>query len=64
MLDRPQSMTSDNEVRYKLVIDSSEDDSLVRLFFKCGVLKEDTTKIYICSDFPEDGQTQKVSIFY
>lgn len=43
-----------NEVRYKLIIDPSEDDSLVRLLFSQLVLKLDETRVYICSDFPED----------
>ena len=42
------------EVRYKLIIDPSDDDSLVRLLFKYGVLKRDQTRLYICSDFPGD----------
>ncbi len=43
-----------NEVRYKLIIDPSEDDSLMRLLFSQGVLQRDNTRVYICSDFPED----------
>ncbi len=43
-----------NEVRYKLIIDPSEDDSLVRLLFTQGVLKRQNTRVYVCSDFPED----------
>ena len=42
------------EVRYKLIIDPSDDDSLVRLLFKYGVLKRGQTRLYICSDFPGD----------
>ena len=42
------------EVRYKLIIDPSDDDSLVRLLFKYGILKRDQTRLYICSDFPGD----------
>ena len=50
-----------SEVRYKLIIDPSEDDSLVRLLFTNGVLKRDNTWLYICSDFPGDRQL-RVSI--
>ena len=50
-----------SEVRYKLIIDPSEDDSLVRLLFTNGVLKRDNTCLYICSDFPGDTQL-RVSI--
>ena len=46
------------EVRYKLIIDPSEDDSLVRLLFKYGVLEREKTRLYICSDFPGDSHTR------
>ncbi len=45
-----------SEVRYKLIIDPSEDDSLVRLLFTYGVLQRESTRLYICSDFPGDDQ--------
>jgi hypothetical protein len=45
-----------SEVRYKLIIDPSEDDSLVRLLFTYEVLKRNNTRLYICSDFPGDRQ--------
>ena len=53
---------SENEVRYKLIIDPSEDDSLIRLLFSLGVLDRQNTRMYVCSDFPGDSQIQKVSI--
>ena len=63
--DRPsqdgQDM-SENEVRYKLIIDPSEDDSLIRLLFSLGVLDRRNTRMYVCSDFPGDSQIQKVGI--
>ena len=49
------------EVRYKLIIDPSEDESLVRLLFTFGVLKRENTRIYVCSDFPGDGEIQKIN---
>ncbi len=60
--DRPQGTKdiSENEVRYKLIIDPSEDDSLVRLLFSFGVLERGNTKMFVCSDFPGDSQLQKV----
>ena len=63
MRDRPQAMQdlTENEVRYKLIIDPSEDDSLVRLLFSMGVLTRDNTRMFVCSDFPGDGQLQKVN---
>ena len=61
--DRPQENQdlSENEVRYKLIIDPSEDDSLVRLLFTFGILKRDNTRIFVCSNFPADGQLQKIN---
>ena len=59
MKDCPQAM--ENEVRYKLIIDTSEDDSLVRLLFSVGVLNRENTRIFVCSDFPGDGQLQKIN---
>ena len=49
------------EVRYKLIIDSSEDDSLMRLLFSFGVLKREETRMFVCSDFAGDSQLQKVT---
>ena len=50
-----------NEVRYKLIIDPSEDSSVVRLLFRFGVLQRSNTRIYICSNFPGDNELHKVS---
>ena len=60
--DQPQEGKdrAENEVRYKLIVDPSEDDSLVRLLFAFGVLERQNTRMFICSDFPGDGQLQKV----
>lgn len=63
--DHPQLSSKDvleNEVRYKLIIDPSEDDSLIRHLFSFEVLDRKRTKMFVCSDFPGDGQLQKVSI--
>jgi hemicentin len=61
--DRPhnEQYLSENEVRYKLIIDSSEDGSVVRLLFSLGVLDRFKTKIYMCSDFPGDSAIHKVT---
>ena len=61
VLDHPEDSGAENEMRYKLIIDSSEDGLLVRLLFSSGVLIRDKTKIYMCSDFPGDAELQKVS---
>ena len=61
--DRPQEkqVLGENEVRYKLIIDPSEDGSLVRLLFSFGILKRDKTRIFVCSDFPDDGELEKIN---
>ena len=61
--DRPQAHPdiSENEVRYKLIIDPSDDDSLVRVLFALGVLNRNKTRMYVCSDFPGDGHIQKIN---
>ena len=63
MQDRPQASQdlTENEVRYKLIIDPSEDDSLVRSLFSMGLLKRENTRMFVCSDFPGDGQLQKIN---
>ena len=64
-LSLAQSGDSDgveSEVRYKLIIDTSEDDSVTRLLFMHGVLDQSLTRTFTCSDFPDDGDIQKVHI--
>ena len=61
--DRPQQHGRDMaeaEVRYKLLIDPSEDDSLIRLLFSFGVLQRKQTRMYVCSNFPGDSHLQRV----
>ena len=52
--------TIQDEVRYKIIIHSSEDDSLVRLLFQFKIVDRQNTRIYMCSDFPGDSDLQKV----
>lgn len=60
--DKP---TIQDELRYKIIIHSSDDDSLVRLLFQykalerhwCGAGK---MRVYMCSHFPGDTELQKV----
>ena len=61
--DRPQEIQglSENEVRYKLIIDPSEDDSLVRLLFTFEILQRDNTRVFVCSNFPADSHLQKIN---
>jgi hypothetical protein len=60
MKDHPQETGAENEMRYKLIIDSSEDNSVIRLLFSTGVLRREKTRMYMCSDFHGDSQLQKV----
>ena len=48
-------------MRYKLIIDASEDGSVMRFLFSFGVLDRNNTRIYVLSDFPEDTHLQKAS---
>ena len=50
-----------NEVRYKLIIDPSEDESITRFLFMFHILNRENTRTYMCSDFLGDGQLQKVN---
>lgn len=45
---------TENNVRYKLFIDSSEDSSAVRYLFFCNILDRKETQLVTCSDFPEE----------
>lgn len=64
LLDKPKNNQEDDEVRYKLIIDSSEDSSLLRLLFTFNVLKYENTRTYVCSDFPGDSHQNMVCVKY
>ena len=51
--DEQINYTEDN-VRYKLIVDNSEDDSAVRYLFPCNILDREKTQMVTCSDFPEE----------
>ena len=62
--DKPHNnkkRSTQNEVRYKLIIDQSKDESITRLLFMFDILKREKTRTYMCSNFPGDNQLQKVS---
>lgn len=59
--DKPQDMMDYNAVRYKLVIDPSEDNSLIRLLFSSKTVKRENLRMFICSDFPSDGEIQMIN---
>ena len=60
LIDHPKDLSAENEVRYKLIIDSSEDESVVRLLFSFKVLDRDNTKIHVCTKFLGDTESEKV----
>ena len=41
-------------VRYKLIIDSSDDESAIRLLFAHGILEKENTRMYVCSEFLDE----------
>ena len=45
---------TENNVRYKLIIDSSEDESAVRYLFSCNILDREKTRMVACSEFLEE----------
>ena len=61
LCDRPERGGGENEVRYKLIVDPSEDNSLIQLLMTFAVLDRKRTHMYVCSDFPGDSPLQKVS---
>ncbi len=58
--DIPEKYDTENEVRYKLLIDSTGDDSLVRSLYSVGILDRQNTRMFMCSNFPADGELQKI----
>ena len=52
---------NESAVRYKLIIDETDDDSLMRLLKRRGILRADST-ILKCSDFPDNAELQDTSI--
>ena len=59
--DRPLRYTVQNEVRYKIIIDPSEDNSLVRFLFSFRILDRSSTRTLCCSGFLGNSSTDKAS---
>ena len=59
LADQPCDLSA---VRYKLIVDSSKDQSLVRLLFHFGVLKRKSTRIHMSSEFLGDAESEQVSL--
>ena len=58
--DYSKDLCTENEVRYKLIIDPSEDESIIRQLFAFGILDRKTTRVLACTKFPGDLDIQKV----
>ena len=63
--DKPRPIFIDDqedfeEVRYKLIIDPTEDDSSRRMMMMFGILKHDQATTVVGSDFSDDGYLQNV----
>ena len=54
LIDKARDLKYENEVRYKLLIDYSEDESLIYQLFKFGIVGRDITRIYCLSKLPGD----------
>ena len=61
--ETPVNVSGHGEVRYKLIIDPSEDNSLIRYLFKFGTLEEGNTHVHMCSDLGDShaDKVQKLS---
>ena len=62
---RPDQLayTTEHGVRYKLIIDGSEDDSAVRYLFACGVLNKGKTHMFSCSEFVDESHIHVSYLF-
>ena len=60
---RPLKKTGEKlvEVRFKMIIDTSEDDTVIRLLFRHNVL-DSKSRHFVCADFLEDDEMQKVNL--
>ena len=63
LTDKPKDLSFENEVRYKLLIDSSEDESLISYLFKFGLLQRADTKVFVSSHLKKD-KLRKVSLCF
>ena len=60
LLETPVNISGHGEVRYKLIIDPSEDSSLIRYMFTFGILRMENTRVHMCSNLG-DSHLEKVS---
>ena len=61
--DSPKDLTEfeTTPIRYKLVIDKSDDNSLIRIIFSLNSMKKQKVRIFFCSDFSEDSELEIVN---
>ena len=64
LCDRPFFVDQEDfeEIRYKLIIDPTEDDSSRRLIMEFHLLQPNEAKTLVGSDFPDDGDLQRVRL--
>lgn len=62
LVDLPNDLNVDCQVRYKLIIDSTEDDSLIGILLAFDILKRQSTSILVCTKFKGDPESEKVRI--
>ena len=58
-METPVNISGHGEVRYKLIIDPSEDNSLIRYMFTFGILRMENTRVHMCSNLG-DSHLEKV----
>ena len=61
MQDQPEQEFETNPVRYKLIIDPSEDNSLHHIIFPVKFSDNKKVRMFFCSDFPNDGELEAVN---
>eukprot|EP00947_MAST-08B_sp_MAST-8B-sp1_P003662 g3662.t1 len=60
--DERQPGLNQTAIRYKMIVDGSEDESIVRLLFSAGILQENRTHLLSLSDFEDDKEAERLMI--
>ena len=61
MQDQAKQEFETNPVRYKLIIDPSQDNSLHHILFPVKFFENKKVRMFFCSDFPNDGELEAVN---
>ena len=56
------SSLNESVIRFKLIIDDSEDESISRLLFSNGILDEESTRVLRFSSFSEESENENLEI--